>query len=180
MVWKDVKPSSFWSTKGHSGGENRKCLYKGSSGLTHLVGIHEIFKGIDFLFTDLLCRTWWASCLLLISSLLLLLLVCCLRSHYFARVEEAHETVSSRLETDLLRIDNLYALITSIQRRREFWSIWTTRIFIAIVLSCVGVYLISQYPGASSPVWLGIVLQVFIYVSAFLFYKMWGKTEEEE
>lgn len=47
---------------------------------------------------------------------------------------------------------------------------WVTRIFIAIVLQCAALYLMSQYPGMESPFWLGIVLQGFTYGSAALFY----------
>jgi len=180
-----VETSNFWLTKGRGDSENRKCLYKGSSCLTHFCGIHEVFKGIIFLFTDLLYRAWWTPCLLVISLLFLLLLVCCSMSRYFARVEEAYHTAHSRLKSDLLESDllesnDLYAPIIRIRRRHMFWSTWATRIFIVTVLSCVGVSLISQYPWAPSPVWLGIVLQIFTYVSAFFFYKTWEKTGEED
>jgi hypothetical protein len=47
---------------------------------------------------------------------------------------------------------------------------WVNRIFIAIVLQCTALYLMSQYPGMESPFWLGIVLQGFTYGSAALFY----------
>ena len=47
---------------------------------------------------------------------------------------------------------------------------WVTRIFIAIVLQCAALFLISQYPGVQSPFWLGIVLQGYTFVSAGLFY----------
>lgn len=55
---------------------------------------------------------------------------------------------------------------------------WVTRIFIAIVLQCSALYLMSQYPGMKSPFWLGIVLQGFTYGSAALFYAS-GKKEIE-
>ncbi len=161
------------------------ALYEGFSSLTYFVDIHAVFKSIIFLFTDLLCRAWWALCLLVISLLLLLLLMCCSVSHYFAQVKEGYHTAHSGLKTDflesnLLGSNNLYAPIIRVQRRRVFWSIWATRIFVAIVLSCVVVGFISQYSGASSPVWLGVGLQVFAYVSAFFFYKTWRKAGEEE
>lgn len=47
---------------------------------------------------------------------------------------------------------------------------WATRIFIAIVLQCVALFLLSQLPGFQSPFWLGIVLQGYTYCSAALFY----------
>jgi len=47
---------------------------------------------------------------------------------------------------------------------------WVTRLFIAIVLQCAALYLMSQLPGVQSPFWLGIVLQGYSYGSAALFY----------
>jgi len=52
----------------------------------------------------------------------------------------------------------------------EGMSKWVTRIFIAIVLQCGGLYLISQFPGMNTPFWFGIVLQGFSFSSAALFY----------
>lgn len=49
-------------------------------------------------------------------------------------------------------------------------SKWVTRIFIAIVLKCGGLYLISQFPGINTPFWFGVVLQGFSFGSAALFY----------
>ena len=49
-------------------------------------------------------------------------------------------------------------------------SKWVTRIFIAIVLQCGGLYLISQFPGMNTPFWFGIALQGFSFCSAALFY----------
>lgn len=51
---------------------------------------------------------------------------------------------------------------------------WVTRLFIAIVLQCAALYLISQFPGVRSPFWLGVVLQGFTYGSAALFYASGG------
>ena len=55
---------------------------------------------------------------------------------------------------------------------------WVTRLFIAIVLQCAALYLMSQFPGMKSPFWLGIVLQGFTYGSAALFYASGGGDEE--
>jgi len=52
----------------------------------------------------------------------------------------------------------------------EMISKWVTRIFIAIVLQCGGLYLISQFPGVNTPFWFGVVLQGFSFGSAALFY----------
>ena len=49
-------------------------------------------------------------------------------------------------------------------------SKWVTRIFIAIVLQCGGLYLISQFPGMNAPFWFGVALQGFSFGSAALFY----------
>ena len=49
-------------------------------------------------------------------------------------------------------------------------SKWVTRIFIAIVLQCGGLYLISQLPGMNTPFWFGVALQGFSFGSASLFY----------
>jgi hypothetical protein len=57
-------------------------------------------------------------------------------------------------------------------------NVWVTRIFIAIVLQCTALYLMSRFPGMESPFWLGIVLQGFTYGSAALFYAS-GKNELE-
>jgi hypothetical protein len=56
-------------------------------------------------------------------------------------------------------------------------SRWVTRIFIAIVLQCGGLYLISQFPGMNSPFWFGIALQGFSFGSAALFYISGGDEE---
>ncbi len=57
---------------------------------------------------------------------------------------------------------------------------WVTRIFTAIVLQCVAIYLISQFPGFTSPFWLGIVLQFYTYSSAYIFYSSnWGDQSEQ-
>ena len=47
---------------------------------------------------------------------------------------------------------------------------WLARIFVAIVLQCAALFILSQLPGFKSPSWLGIVLQGFTYGSATLFY----------
>lgn len=57
---------------------------------------------------------------------------------------------------------------------------WVTRIFIAIVLQCAAIYLISMLPGTRSPFWLGITLQGFTYGSAAVYYASWGKEPVEK
>lgn len=47
---------------------------------------------------------------------------------------------------------------------------WVSRLFVAIVLQCAALYLLSQFPGFESPFWLGIVLQGYTYGSSALFY----------
>jgi hypothetical protein len=51
---------------------------------------------------------------------------------------------------------------------------WATRLFIAIVLQCAALFMVSQFPGIQSPFWLGIALQGFTYGSAALFYASGG------
>jgi len=51
---------------------------------------------------------------------------------------------------------------------------WVTRLFIAIVLQCAALFLVSQFPGIQSPFWLGMALQGFTYGSAALFYASGG------
>ena len=53
-------------------------------------------------------------------------------------------------------------------------SKWVTRLFIAIVLQCGGLYLISQFPGMNTPFWFGVALQGFSFGSAALFYVSGG------
>lgn len=42
--------------------------------------------------------------------------------------------------------------------------------FVAIVVLCAALFLLSQLPGWQSPVWLGLALQAFTYFSAAIFH----------
>jgi hypothetical protein len=53
-------------------------------------------------------------------------------------------------------------------------------VFVAIVFICVGIYLLSMLPGISSPTWLGMVLQGFIYGTAAVYYLSWIRTSHED
>jgi hypothetical protein len=70
------------------------------------------------------------------------------------------------------------AIVESETGQFDGLNVWVTRIFIAIVLQCTALYLMSRFPGMESPFWLGIVLQVFTYGSAALFYAS-GTNERE-
>jgi hypothetical protein len=70
------------------------------------------------------------------------------------------------------------AIVESENEQYDRLNIWVSRIFIAIVLQCTALYLMSRFPGTESPFWLGIVLQGFTYSSAALFYAS-GKNELE-
>jgi len=70
------------------------------------------------------------------------------------------------------------AIVESENEQYDGLNVWVTRIFIAIVLQCTALYLMSRFPGMESPFWLGIVLQGFTYGSAALFYAS-GKNELE-
>ena len=67
---------------------------------------------------------------------------------------------------------SVQALPKTSDPNKEGYSLetWLTRIFVAIVLQCAALFILSQLPGFKSPVWLGIVLQGFTYGSATLFY----------
>ena len=73
-------------------------------------------------------------------------------------------------------VSELPALVESEDGQVDGLNVWVTRIFIAIVLQCTALYLMSRFPGMDSPFWLGIVLQGFTYSSAALFYAS-GKNE---
>lgn len=47
---------------------------------------------------------------------------------------------------------------------------WMTRVFVAMVLQCAALSLISQYPASRSPLWLGLALQGFTYASAAVYH----------
>ncbi len=59
---------------------------------------------------------------------------------------------------------------TSLNKNGYSVNAWATRTFIAIILLCVALFLLSQLPGFQSPFWLGIVLQGYTYCSAALFF----------
>jgi hypothetical protein len=42
--------------------------------------------------------------------------------------------------------------------------------FVSIIVLCAALFLVSQFPGWESPVWLGLVLQAFTYLSAAIFH----------
>jgi hypothetical protein len=70
------------------------------------------------------------------------------------------------------------AIVESETGQFDGLNVWVTRIFIAIVLQCSALYLVSRFPGMESPFWFGIVLHGFTYGSAALFYAS-GKNEME-
>jgi hypothetical protein len=55
-------------------------------------------------------------------------------------------------------------------RKTFLTSNWVTRIFVAIVFHCAALSLLSQHPAFQSPLWLGLLLQGFAYVSALTYY----------
>ncbi len=75
-------------------------------------------------------------------------------------------------------VTSVQALPKTSNLNMECYSLdtWLTRIFVAIVLQCAALFILSQLPGFKSPFWLGIVLQGFTYGSATLFY-MSGKED---
>lgn len=86
---------------------------------------------------------------------------------------------STSLEyTALKRIEVKSDSIATVPKQPKL-NIWVTRIFIAIVIQCAAIYLISTFPGTRSPFWLGISLQGFTYGSAAVYYASWGKEPVE-
>ena len=63
-------------------------------------------------------------------------------------------------ETESTETTPLYQLIDKL----------ISRIFVFIPISCSVLYLISNIPGYITPAWFNIVLQIFTYGSAALFY----------
>jgi hypothetical protein len=47
---------------------------------------------------------------------------------------------------------------------------WMNLAFVSIVVLCAALFLVSQLPGWESPVWLGLALQAFTYLSAAIFH----------
>jgi len=74
----------------------------------------------------------------------------------------------------------LHAASAAARRGSTGLSSWVNRIFIAIVLQCAAIYLISSYPGTRSPFWLGVILQGFTYGSAAVYYASWGKEPHDD
>lgn len=150
---------------------------------------HWTFTHVTPFFVGVLGQ-WWALGLLGIGLLFLLLFVCYLMSRRSIHAEEAYLAAhgdsglnhpnSGQQEPDALESNALAALVVRIRKRYRFWSAWATRMFVAIVLSCAGVYLFSKFSGVASPSWLGFALQAFSYGSAFLFYKTWRRATEKE
>jgi hypothetical protein len=81
--------------------------------------------------------------------------------------------------TALKRMEVMSSYIATVSKRPKL-NTWVTRIFIAIVLQCAAIYLISTFPGTRSPFWLGITLQGFTYGSAAVYYASWGKEPVED
>jgi hypothetical protein len=90
--------------------------------------------------------------------------------------------ISAHGDSSMMGGVNINGIVTRLPARAreqdDGLKIWVTRIFIAIVLQCTALYLMSRFPGMESPFWLGIVLQGFTYGSAALFYAS-GKNEME-
>jgi len=109
------------------------------------------------LFLGVLGGWWWPLCLLGVGLLFTLLLVCCLMCRCCGAPGRGALSAGS----------------VGFWRRRGFWGACSERVFVAITLSCAGVYLVSRFPGPPVPFWLGPVLQAFTYASAFLLYGTW-------
>jgi hypothetical protein len=131
---------------------------------------------------------WWLIGLYSLMTLFTLLLSLFLASYRVFEMRTIQESDTSLASVYInlkplgctpMERSGLYFHSKASQRRGEAFSPWVTRIFIAIVLQCAAIYLISAYPGAESPFWLGIVLQGFTYGSAAVYYASWGAREKK-
>ena len=131
---------------------------------------------------ELLSYPWWVLGLFSLTAFFMLLFALFLARYRIFRKELTHGqgTIlasaymeSTSLGYTALEGAGLYSSPKTINSSKL--SPWVTRIFIAIVLQCAAIYLISAYPGTESPFWLGITLQCFTYGSAAVCYASWGR-----
>ncbi|RLI09529.1 hypothetical protein DRO42_04010 [Candidatus Bathyarchaeota archaeon] len=132
---------------------------------------------------------WWVLGLYSLTALFMLLFGLFLASYRVFKDEfvQGSGTIlaptymrSTPLGYTTMAQTGLYAAPRAARRRGSRLGPWVTRIFVAIVLQCAAIYLISAYPGTRSPFWLGIILQGFTYGSAAVFYASWSKAPDED
>ena len=138
---------------------------------------------------DLWSHPWWIIGLYSLAALFMLLFAIFLASYTMLRRElprgSGAVVTSTSMESVPLGFTSHCRMGLHTPSKTSKMSIsmltpWLTRLFIAIVLLCATIYLISAYPGTESPFWLGIVLQGFTYGSAAVYYASWSRELEEE
>lgn len=148
------------------------------------INIIYYFCTLGFYFTILGCidielwsHPWWVFGLMSLTILFIFLLTMFIASYKKLRKEQRWNIygIISQPPNNPFS-ENYFIPVQAPSRTSSLneggYSIdtWPTRIFIAIVLQCVALFLLSQLPGFQSPFWLGIVLQGYTYGSAALFY----------
>jgi hypothetical protein len=112
-----------------------------------------------------------------------------LMSHYRGSEQESSlrvvtELASNSVDQNALEVTTLgpNALDSSLTRTRarlKTWSKVATEAYVAMVLSSVGLYVVSRFLGLSSPLWYPIALAGLNLGSAYLAYRVWSKAREE-
>ena len=132
---------------------------------------------------------WWILGLYSLTALFMLLFAIFLASYRVLRrrlplgsgaIFASTSMDSTPLGYTTLGQMGLHYLPKAAQPRRSRLSSWVTRIFVAIVLQCAAIYLISAYPGTRSPFWLGVILQGYTYGSAAVYYASWGNDSHDD
>lgn len=138
---------------------------------------------------DLWSYPWWILGLYSLTALFLLLFAIFIAGYTVLKRElpnspgtilKSTSMKSTPLGYTSLGHMGLHAPSRTVGTARSRLSPWVTRIFIAIVLQCAAIYLISAYPGTKSPFWLGIILQGFTYGSAAVYYASWGNEPADD
>ena len=124
---------------------------------------------------------WWALILMVYSCLVLLLAV---STTMFTRsvgttrfgVSGGRMTPSSMeanaFEPTSVRGIGLFSVGMMFRHRAEFWHSISTKLFIFIVLSCACLYVATALPFVNPPFWWTACLHLFVYPSAYLFYRV--------
>ncbi|KON31280.1 hypothetical protein AC482_01265 [miscellaneous Crenarchaeota group-15 archaeon DG-45] len=125
---------------------------------------------------------WWILGLYSLAALFMLLSALFLASYRALRRGSLPRSAGAALSSNPMESTALgYTALEGVALRSSAGASgsrlgpWVTRIFIAIVLQCAAIYLISTYPGMGSPFWLGVALHGFTYGSAAVYYVSWGE-----
>ena len=146
-----------------------------------------LLHNLRWKYLELLSQPWWMLGLLSLTLMFMLLFGLFISSYRVFKRRlgwgDGGLTVSPMTAMNLgslsgksMRLDAM----PGIEEEGNTTSKWVTQIFIAIVVQCGGLYLISQYPGINAPFWFGIALQGFSFGSAALFYITGGDEESPD